>query len=148
MELQRTALAITLAMLMGCSPSAAEKKHKEDIKAILSKTTSEQTQKALGGFGPVGTPEKASECLSKRLNEWQTGELVHYVGVRPANLLLAKLLDFNIVGISSKGDHFLATVNLQVELSGAVGMIGGGATANRQIQHKIFKDTGIILLAE
>lgn len=148
MKLTVIAVGIVLVFVPGCSQSEAEKKHQAELEAIRSKTTTAETQKFLGGFGPIPTTEKARQCLNTRLTEWRTGKLVHYLGVRPAQLLLAKLLDYNIVDITANQDHYLATVNLQVELSGGPGMIGGGPTANRQVQYKITQDTGIIMLVD
>ena len=148
MKLSTSTIVLAVAMVAGCSPSVAEKKHQAELKAILSDTTTAETQKFLGGFGPVSTPEKARQCLSTRLSEWRTGKLVHWVGVRPAALQFDKLLDFKIVDVTPEDDNFAATVNLQVELSGGPGMIGGGQTANRQVRYTITKNTGIIMLVD
>ncbi len=121
----------------------AERKHQEELKAILSKTTTEETKKFLGGLGPVKSPEKAREFISKRLDEWRS-EAPGHGAIQPPPLLFARLLEFKIIALAPKGDDYLATVNLRVELSGGPGMIGGGPTADRQVRYAITKDMGAI----
>ena len=150
--MKKNVLLVVLVLMAGCGDAKreeAERKHQEDLKAILSNNTNEATRKLAGGFGPISTPEKARDCLTQRLSEWREGVNFDFVdGIRPTQLFFARLLSFEIVALTSKNDDYFATVNLRVELSGGAGATGGGPTAERQVHYNISKHLGIVRRAD
>lgn len=151
-KMKKLPFLVVLGFMIGCGDSEraeSERKHQETLKAIRSMGTGDALLKLTGGFGPISTPEKARACLDQRLSEWRQGVKFDFVdAIRPSKLLLARLLSFEIVGLTPKDDLFFATVNLRVELSGGPGVTGGGPITERQVHYSIFKKNGDIMRAE
>jgi hypothetical protein len=129
------------------------------VKDEARSTTADETRKAVnegkrlrGGFGDVRSKEHAQKCVEQALDDYI---LRKNEGMRDAPITLSlndpyfsKLLSYKVVGVTESPQKYVVTVNLQVETSAGLGVVGGGPTRTRQARYAVEKVGGLFDLAD